>query len=54
MEYAMAVAGIARGRSSAIKVQLRGAHLQTLRDDLVYRLRGFADQEEALHAGGLS
>jgi hypothetical protein len=53
MEYAMAVAGIARRRSSGIKMQLRGAHLHTLRDDLVYRLRGFADREEALRAAGL-
>jgi hypothetical protein len=51
--YVVLLRFIARGRSSGITMQLRGAHLHTLREDLVYRLRGFADQEEALRAAGL-
>ena len=51
--YVVLLRFIARGRSSGIEIELRGAHLHTLRDGLVVRLRGYSNQEEALRAAGV-
>jgi ketosteroid isomerase-like protein len=51
--YVVLLRFIARGRASGIEIELRGAHLHTMRDGLVAKLRGYSDQEEALRAAGL-
>jgi ketosteroid isomerase-like protein len=41
------------GAKSGVEVQARIAHLMEFRDDLVVRVKSFADRDEALREAGL-
>jgi ketosteroid isomerase-like protein len=43
-----------RGKASGAPALVKGAHVITLRDGLIVRVRAFIDREQALRAAGLS